>query len=96
MTDTMHAPPDIEKVIDLGDGGHSQPPVEYRYIDGLPDNMLQYIGGPRDGGITPSTAEMTSFTQEQDGEEFVYHYRKGLAATGRIGYLYEGYDWASL
>lgn len=76
----------------LGDGNIVPPPVAYRGIDGLPDNMLQYVGGPRDGGITPSSADMTSF--EQDDK--IYHYRKGLSPSGRQCYLYEDYSWSSL
>ncbi len=79
----------MEKLPDLDDGGVNEPPCEYRYIDGLPDSQLQYIGGPRDGGITPANADMTSFEQDNT----IYHYRKGISPTGRIGYLYEDYRW---
>lgn len=85
-----------EEMLDLpklGSGNPGEPPVEYANIDGLPDNMLQYVGGPRDGGITPSTADLTSFV---DDFELVHHYRKGLSPSGRICYLYEGYRWETL
>lgn len=77
----------------LGEGNPGEPPVKYHEIDGLPDNMLQYVGGPRDGGITPSSADYTSFT---DQFERVHHYHKGLSPSGRICYLYDDYQWGAL
>lgn len=57
---------------------------------GRSEESLQYVGGPRDGGLTPAQAEMTSF---EDHLGRIHHYRRGMTHTGMVAYLYEDYRW---